>query len=59
LDLEVPFLSLKIIDYKQLELFEREAKILAQLDHPQIPKYLEYFHVDSEQDRAFGITFKR
>jgi serine/threonine protein kinase len=43
-------------DWQQLTLFEREAKTLAQLDHPQIPKYLEYFHVDTPTDRAFYIV---
>jgi serine/threonine protein kinase len=43
-------------DWKQLELFEREAQILARLNHPQIPKYLEYFHVDTPTDRAFYIV---
>jgi ankyrin repeat protein len=53
----IKILSLQHLnDWKQLELFEREAQILAQLDHPQIPKYLEYFHVDSEADRAFCIV---
>jgi ankyrin repeat protein len=53
----IKILSLQHLnDWKQLELFEREAQILAQLDHPQIPKYLEYFHVDSEEDRAFCIV---
>ena len=43
-------------DWKQLELFEREAKVLAQLNHPQIPNYLEYFHVDTPTNRAFYIV---
>jgi serine/threonine protein kinase len=43
-------------DWKQLELFEREAQILAQLNHPQIPKYIDYFHVDTPTDRAFYIV---
>ncbi len=33
-------------DWKQLELFEREAQVLAQLNHPHIPRYLDYFAVD-------------
>ena len=35
-------------DWKVIELFEREAEILASLDHPFIPKYLNYFEVDTE-----------
>lgn len=30
-------------DWKALELFEREAKVLAELDHPAIPAVLDYF----------------
>jgi eukaryotic-like serine/threonine-protein kinase len=43
-------------DWKAIELFEREAKILAQLKHPQIPTYLDYFQIDSETDREFYIV---
>jgi ankyrin repeat protein len=43
-------------DWKQLELFEREAQTLKQLDHPGIPKYLDYFHVDTAGDRMFYIV---
>jgi eukaryotic-like serine/threonine-protein kinase len=46
----------KVRDWKTLELFEREAKALAQLEHPQIPKYIDYFHVDTETDRKFYIV---
>ncbi len=31
------------VQWEDLKLFEREAKVLKQLDHPQIPKYLDYF----------------
>lgn len=34
--------------------FEREAAVLAQLNHPAIPSYLEYFHVES--DRSLYIA---
>jgi len=37
---------------KAKELFEREAKILNQLNHPQIPKFHGYF---SEDDRIFLV----
>jgi eukaryotic-like serine/threonine-protein kinase len=43
-------------DWKAIELFEREAKILAQLNHPCIPKYLDYFQIDSDRDREFYIV---
>jgi serine/threonine protein kinase len=43
-------------DWKMMELFEREAKVLAQLNHPAIPRYLEYFHVDTPSDRSFYIA---
>ena len=40
-------LSLRqMTEWKTLELFEREAKTLAQLDHPGIPNYLDSFHLD-------------
>ena len=50
-------LSLKQIDeWKKIELFTREADILKQLDHPQIPDYLDYFEVDTDDDRAFYLV---
>jgi len=52
----IKVLSLKqVTDWKMLELFEREVKILAQLNHPRIPHYLEYFEIDRESDRSFYI----
>jgi serine/threonine protein kinase len=53
----IKMLSLQHLDdWKHLDLFEREAQVLAQLNHPQIPKYLEYFHVDTDKDRVFYIV---
>ncbi len=43
-------------DWKAIELFEREAKILSQLNHPAIPQYLDYFQIDTERDREFYIV---
>ena len=42
-------------DWKILELFEREAKVIANLHHPQIPKYFNYFYIDTKQDRRFYL----
>ena len=46
----------QVNEWKVLELFEREAKILAQLDHPAIAKYLDYFQIDHDRDRNFYIV---
>jgi serine/threonine protein kinase len=43
-------------NWKLVELFEREANILRSLNHPAIPKYLEYFTIDSDDDRHFCIV---
>ena len=46
----------QMTDWKILELFEREAKVLAHLHHPAIPKYLDYFQADSLNDRCFYLV---
>jgi len=38
------------------KLFEREASILQHLDHPKIPKYLDYFDVDEPDCRGFALV---
>lgn len=43
-------------DWKKIELFEREAKILQQLNHPAIPSYLDYFKIDTKDDIYFYIV---
>ncbi|NEQ67053.1 MAG: protein kinase [Symploca sp. SIO2D2] len=43
-------------NWKQLELFEREAKILASLNHSAIPRYLDYFYIDTPENRSFYIA---
>lgn len=50
-------LSLKgLSDWKKLELFEREAQVLKSLDHPAIPQYVDYFQVDTPDNRLFYIA---
>jgi hypothetical protein len=51
-------------DWKAIDLFEREAQILAQLNHPAIPQYIDYFTIDTssvgiaslEENRNFYIV---
>lgn len=43
-------------DWKQLELFQREAVVLQGLAHPGIPAYIDYFEEDTDTDRAFYIV---
>ncbi|HAJ61867.1 MAG TPA: serine/threonine protein kinase [Cyanobacteria bacterium UBA8543] len=43
-------------DAKVLELFEREVQILAQLNHPAIPRYLDYFHINKRRKRFFYLA---
>jgi serine/threonine protein kinase len=46
----------RVTDWKAIALFEREARVLAQLNHPGIPRYLDYFQVDTQEDRFFYIA---
>ncbi len=34
------------IQWENIKLFEREAQVLKQLNHPYIPKYRDYFCID-------------
>lgn len=53
----VKALSLRTMaDWKQLELFEKEADALRRLSHPGIPAYKDYFEVDSDGDRAYFLV---
>ncbi|WP_228021750.1 serine/threonine protein kinase [Vasconcelosia minhoensis] len=42
--------------WDDLKLFEREANVLKSLDHPAIPKYLDYFEVETELGKGFALV---
>jgi eukaryotic-like serine/threonine-protein kinase len=50
----IPFSQ--VSDWKMVDLFVREVKVLKQLNHPAIPKYLDSFEVDHNGDRLFCIV---
>ena len=43
-------------EWDSLKLFEREAQILKNLTHPLIPQYLDYFEVDSPNNKGFALV---
>lgn len=42
------------LQWDELKLFEREAQVLKSLDHPQIPRYLDYFSLDKTLGQGLG-----
>ncbi len=43
-------------DWQDLKLFEREAETLKSLEHSAIPRYLDYFELDTTEDKGFGLV---
>ncbi|HEY9602635.1 MAG TPA: serine/threonine-protein kinase [Allocoleopsis sp.] len=43
-------------DDKVMELFEREARILAQLNHSAIPHYIDYFQINKRRNQFFYLV---
>ncbi|MGB3136582.1 MAG: serine/threonine-protein kinase, partial [Nodosilinea sp.] len=43
-------------DWKKVELFEREARLLKSLSHPAIPRYIDSFQVDTADNRWFYLV---
>jgi serine/threonine protein kinase len=44
-----------VVQWDDLKLFEREGQILKQLNHPLIPKYIDYFCID-DRNLWFGLV---
>ncbi|MBD2096644.1 serine/threonine protein kinase [Trichocoleus sp. FACHB-591] len=42
--------------WQDLKLFEREAEVLKSLNHSAIPKYLDYFDVETELSKGFALV---
>ncbi len=42
--------------WDDLKLFEREAQTLKSIDHPAIPKYLDFFDLESEGEQGFALV---
>ncbi|MEO1376374.1 MAG: serine/threonine-protein kinase, partial [Cyanobacteria bacterium J06635_10] len=56
-NLALKVLSLRrMTDWKKIELFSRESQILSQLNHPAIPRYLDYFKIETDNDNSFYIA---
>jgi eukaryotic-like serine/threonine-protein kinase len=43
-------------EWDDLKLFEREAETLKSLDHPSIPKYLDYFELELPNGKGFALV---
>ena len=46
----------RMADWKALELFEREARVLSHLHHPCLPKYVDYFQVETPNNQSFYLV---
>ncbi len=42
--------------WEDLKLFEREAETLKSLDHPAIPRYLDFFEVETELGKGLALV---
>ncbi|NMG19385.1 serine/threonine protein kinase [Brasilonema bromeliae] len=43
-------------EWEDLKLFEREAETLKKIAHPSIPRYLDYFEINSSNIKGFALV---
>ncbi|MEG3864050.1 serine/threonine protein kinase, partial [Microcoleus sp. herbarium12] len=43
-------------EWQDLKLFEREAETLKALDHPAIPRYLDYLEIEEPNSKSFALV---
>ena len=46
----------RVDDWKVLELFEREARVLALITHPAVPAYVDYFSLEDAAGPSFFLV---
>jgi serine/threonine protein kinase len=46
----------RVENWKVLELFEREARVLANITHPAVPEYIDNFSVERADGPAFYLV---
>ena len=46
----------KDFEWQNLKLFEREARVLQNICHPGVPKYLNYFEVNQPHLKGFALV---
>ena len=51
--IKVIFLK-QLNDWKQIELFKRKAEVLTKLKHTAIPKYIDYFALETNRIKIFS-----
>jgi len=44
------------LKWQTVKLFEREANTLKSLNHPAIPRYLDYFEIETENAKGFSLV---
>jgi hypothetical protein len=42
----------RVVEWKSVELFEREGQALASIDHSRVPDYIDAFHIEDDEGRS-------